>query len=78
MEDDLVKRTVSIAECTDTSVFVPERVEDGTEAPPKWFGLNLEDGEDSAEVIASSGEEEGEAEDGSETEAPEDGADGQP
>ena len=35
-------------------------------------------GEDSAEVIGSSVEEEGEAEDGVKAEAPEDGADGQP
>ena len=34
MEDELVKRAASIAEDTDTSIFVPERVEDGTEAPP--------------------------------------------
>ena len=40
--------------------------------------MNPDYGEDSAEVIGSSVEEEGEAEDGSETEAPEDGADGQP
>ena len=71
-EDALVKRAAAIAEYTDTSIFVPERVEDGTEAPPEWFGLNPEDGEDSAEVIDSSTEEEDEAE------APEDGAGGQP
>ena len=46
--------------------------------PPEWFGLNPDYGEDSAEVIDSSVEEEDEVEDGSETEAPEDGADGQP
>ena len=40
--------------------------------------MNLDYDEDSAEVIGSSTEEEDEAEDGSETEAPEDGADGQP
>ena len=53
VEDDLVKRAASIAEYTDTSIFVPERVENGAEAPPEWFGLNPEDGEDSAEVIDS-------------------------
>ena len=40
--------------------------------------MNPDYGEDSAEVIGSSIEEEGEAEDGGETEAPEDGADSQP
>ena len=39
--------------------------------------MNPNYGEDSAEVIASSVEEEDEAEDGGEAEAPEDGADGQ-
>ena len=78
MEDDLVRRAASIAEYTDTSVFVPERAENGEEAPPKLFGLNPDDGEDSAEVIDSSGEEEGEEEEGDEEEAPEVEADGQP
>ena len=78
VEDDLVKRAAAIAEYTDTSVFVPERVENGAEAPPEWFGLNPEDGEDSAEVIDSSGEEEDEEEEEGEEEAPEVGADGQP
>ena len=40
--------------------------------------MNPDYGEDSAEVIGSSVEEEGEAEDGGEAEAPEDGANGQP
>ena len=78
VEDDLVKRAEAIAEYTDTSVFFPERAEYGAEAPPEWFGLNPEDGEDSAEVIDSSGKEEGEAEEEGEEEAPEVGADGQP
>ena len=65
-------------EYTDTSIFIPERSEDGEEVPPEWFGMNPDYDEDSAEVIGSSVEEEGEAEDGSETEAPEDGAYGQP
>ncbi|XP_044379182.1 uncharacterized protein [Triticum aestivum] len=78
VEDDLVKRATSIAEYNDTSVFVPERVENGDGAPLEWFGLNPNDGEDSAEVIDSSGEEEGEVEEGVEEEAPEVGADGQP
>ena len=56
MEDDLVKRAAAIAEYTNTSIFIPERAENGAEAPPEWFGLNPEDGEDSAEVIDSSDE----------------------
>ena len=56
MEDDLVKCAAAIAEYTDTSVFIPERAEDGAEAPPECFGLNPEDGEDSAEEIDSSDE----------------------
>ena len=40
--------------------------------------MNLDYSEDSAEAIGSSVEEEGEAEDEGETEALEDGADGQP
>ena len=40
--------------------------------------MNPDYGEDSAEVIGSSVEEEDEAEDGGEAEAPEGGADGQP
>ena len=40
--------------------------------------MNPDYGEDSAEVIGSSIEEEGEAMDGGEVEAPKDGADGQP
>ena len=78
MEDDLVKRAASIAEYTDTSVFILERAENGNEAPPEWFGMNPADGEDSTEVIDSSGEEEGGAEEEGEGEAPEVGADGQP
>ena len=78
VEDDLVKRAVSIAEYTDTSVIDPERAENGDEAPPEWFGMNPTDDEDSAEVIDSSGEEEGRAEEEGEGEAPEVGADGQP
>ena len=48
--DDLVRRAASIAEYTDTSIFVPERSEDGEEVPPEWFGMNPDYGEDSAEV----------------------------
>ena len=77
-EDTLVKCAAAIAKYTDTSIFVPERAEDDGEVPPEWFGMNPDYGEDSAEVVGSSVEEEDEAEDGSETEAPEDGADGQP
>ena len=78
MEDALVAHAAAIADYADTSIFVPERSEDGEEVPPEWFGMNPDYGEDSAEVIGSSTEEEDEAEDRSETEAPEDGADGQP
>jgi len=78
VEDDRVKRATAIAESTNTSVFIPERAENGAEAPPEWFGLNPEDGEDSAEVIDSSGEEGDEEEEEGEEEAPEVGADDQP
>ena len=77
-EDALVKRDAAIAEYTDTSIFVPERSEDGEEVPPEWFGMNPDYDEDSAEVIGSSVKEEDEAEDEGEAEAPEDGEDGQP
>ena len=73
MEDTLVTRVAAIANYADTSDFVPDRAEDGREAPPEWFGMNPDYDEDSAEVIASSVGEEGEAEDEGETEAPEDG-----
>ena len=46
--------------------------------PPELFGMNPEYGEDSAKVIDSSTEEEGEAEDEGETEVPEGGAGDQP
>ena len=61
VERDLTIRAAAIAEYTNTGDFVPELNENGTEAPPEWFGLNLVDGEDSAEEIASS--DEGEDED---------------
>ena len=76
--DTLVKHAAAITEYTDTSIFVPEQSEDGEEVPLEWFGMNPDYGEDSAEVIGSSIEEEDEAEDGGEAEAPEGGADGQP
>src|SRR4051812_39469951 len=78
MEDDFVKRAAAIAGYVDTSVFVPERADNGEEAPPEWFGVNLNYGEDSAEVIGSSVEEEDEVEAGGETEVPEAGAGDQP
>ena len=78
VEDALVARAVAIADYADTSIFVPDRAEDGREAPPEWFGMNPDYDEESAEVIGSSTEEEGEAEDGGETEAPEGGAGDQP
>ena len=73
VEGALVKRAAAIAEYTDNGIFVPERAEDGGEAPPEWFGMNPYYDEDSAEVIGSSAEEEGKAKDGGETEAPEGG-----
>ena len=78
VEDDLVKRAAAIAEYTNTSIFVPELAENGAEAPPEWFGLNLEDGEDSAEVIDSSDEGEDEEDEEGGEDVPEVGADGQP
>ena len=78
VERDLVKWAAAIAEYTNTSIFVPELAENGAEAPPEWFGLNPEDGEDSAEVIDSSDEGEDKEEEEGEEEAPEVGADGQP
>ena len=75
VERDLTLCLAAIAEYTNTGVFVPELNENRAEAPPEWFGLNPDDGEDSAEVIASS--DEGEDED-DEDGAPEVGADGQP
>ena len=61
MEGALIERAAAIAEYTDTSVFVPERAEGGEEVPAEWFGMNPEYGEDSAEVIDSSAEEEDES-----------------
>ena len=78
VEGALIERAAAIAEYTDTSVFVPERAEGGEEVSPEWFGMSSESGEDSAEVIDSSTEEEDETEDGGEAEMPEDGAGGQP
>jgi len=78
VEGALIERAAAIAEYTDTCVFVPERAEGGEEVPLEWFGMNQEYGEDSAEVIDSSTEEEDEAEDEGEAEVPEDGAGGQP
>ena len=78
VEDALVARAAAIADYADTSIFVPDRAEDGREAPPEWFGMNPDYDKDSAEVIASSAEEEGEAEDEGETEAPEDGTGDKP
>src|SRR3954469_6809208 len=74
MEDDFVKRAAAIAEFVDTSVFVPERDDNGKEASPEWFGMNPDYDEDSAEVIGSSVEEGNEVEADDETEAPETGA----
>ena len=78
VETELIDRAAAIVDFNDTSVFVLERAENGDEVPPEWFGMNPADGEDSAEVIDSSGEEEGGAEEEGEGEAPEVRADGQP
>lgn len=81
VEGELVKQAAAIAEYTDTGIFIPELAENGAEAPPEWFGLNPEAGEDSAEVIDSSNEredEEEEEEEEGEEEPPEVGVDGQP
>nr|XP_045086379.1 glucosidase 2 subunit beta-like [Aegilops tauschii subsp. strangulata] len=59
-------------------IFVPELAENGAEAPPEWFGLDPEDGEDSDEVIDSNDEGEDEEDEEGEEEAPEVGADDQP
>ena len=63
VEDALVARAAAIADYADTSIFVPDRDKDGRVAPPEWFRMNPDYDKDSAEVIASSAEEEGEAED---------------
>ena len=83
VEAELINRAAAIADFTDTSVFVPEVVEEGGKAPHEWLGLNPADSEDSAEVIDSSdegedGEEEEEEEDESDVNMPDVGADGQP
>ena len=56
VEAEHISRAAAIADYTDTSVFISEVVEEGAEAPLEWLGLNLEDSEDSAEVIDSSDE----------------------
>ena len=75
---DLYRCAASIAEYTDTSVFLPELTKEGTEAPPNWFGLILVDGEDSVEEIASSDEGEEEEDEDDKDDAPDDGDDGRP
>ena len=40
MEGDLVKWAAAIADYTNTSIFIPELVDNGAEAPLEWFGLN--------------------------------------
>ena len=77
VEDDLVKRAAAIADYTDTSIFIPELVGEGAEAPPEWFGLNPKDNEDSVEVIDSSDEGEDAEDEESEEDAPKVGADSQ-
>ena len=78
VEAKLINRAAAIADFTDTSIFVPEVVEEGGEAPQEWLGLNPEDSEDSAKVIDSSDEGEDPEDEESEEDAPEVGADSQP
>ena len=78
VEGALIERAVAIADYTDTSVLVPERAAGGEEVPPEWFRMNPDFGEDSAEVIDSSIEDDGEADDEGNMEVPEEGAGGQP
>ena len=62
---ELGQRAAAIAEYAETGFFVSELGEEGVQAPPNWFGLNPDDGEDSAKEIASSDEgEDEESEDG--------------
>ncbi len=74
MRPAIVQRALTIAECTDISVFAPEINDDGVAQPEEWFGLDPAAGEDSAEEIASSDEgeddkgEEGEDDEGEEGE----------
>ena len=56
VEAELINRAAAIADFAETSIFVPEVVEEGAEAPKEWLGLNPEDSKDSAEVIDSSNE----------------------
>ena len=77
VERDLIRRA-AIAEYTNTSVFVLELIENDAKAPPEWFGLNLEDDEDSTKMIDSSDEGEDEEDEEGEEDVPEVGADGQP
>nr|XP_020195369.1 uncharacterized protein LOC109781178 [Aegilops tauschii subsp. strangulata] len=78
VERDLVRRAAASTEYTNTSIFIPELAENGAEAPPEWFGLNPEDDEDSAEMIDSSDEGEGEEDEEGEEDMPEVVADSQP
>ena len=78
VEDDLIRRAATIADYTDTCVFVPELVDKGAEVPLEWFGLNPEDSEDSSEVIDSSDDGEEVEDEESKEDAPEVGVDGQP
>ena len=76
---ELYHRAAAIAEYTDTSVFLPELNEEGAEAPPNWFGLNPEGGEDLVEEIASNdeGEEEEDKDEDGRDDASDDGGDSQ-
>ena len=78
VEAELINRAAAIADFTDTSIFIPEVVEEGAEVPQEWLGLNPEDSKDSAKVIDSSDEGEEVEDEESEEDAPELGADSQP
>ena len=78
VERALTIRAAAITEYTNTGDFIPELNKNSAEALPEWFGLNPDDGEDSAEVIDSSDEGEGEEDEDDEDGTPEVRADGQP
>nr|XP_020180997.1 uncharacterized protein LOC109766638 [Aegilops tauschii subsp. strangulata] len=54
--ENIAIRASALADYANVDVFFPERADDGTVVPPSWFGLDLSDGEDSVEEIASSDE----------------------
>ena len=74
----IIQRTSVIAEYIDNSAFVPKLNSDGVALPEEWFGLNLVEGEDSAEEMDSSDEGEQEEDEDGEDATPDGGAAGQP